>query len=63
MQAAAGVRWHAGAGEEVAAGQPLFTLLTDTPERFARAEQALAGGWEIGEDAGPPQPLVLERID
>ncbi|WP_298132365.1 thymidine phosphorylase [Micropruina sp.] len=63
VQAAAGVRWHAGAGEEVAAGQPLFTLLTDTPERFARAEQALAGGWEIGEDAGPPQPLVLERID
>ncbi len=63
VQAAAGVRWHAGAGEEVAAGQPLFTLLTDTPERFARAEQALAGGWEIGEDAGSPQPLVLERID
>ena len=33
--AAAGVTWHAGVGEQVTAGQPLFTLHTDTPERFA----------------------------
>ncbi|MFT4295083.1 MAG: thymidine phosphorylase [Micropruina sp.] len=63
VQAAAGVRWHAGVGEPVSAGQPLFTLLTDTPERFDRAEQALAGGWQIGDEAVPEQPLVLERID
>ena len=63
VQAAAGVRWHAGLGEEVAAGQPLFTLLTDTPERFGHAEEALTGGWEIGDDPVPDVPLVLERID
>ncbi len=62
VQAAAGVRWHAGVGEEVTTGQPVFTLLTDTPERFARAEEALRDGWQIGDEAAPPQPLVLERI-
>ena len=38
VQAAAGVTWHAGVGDQVRAGQPLFTLHTDTPERIERAQ-------------------------
>lgn len=63
VQAAAGVTWTAGVGDRVEAGQPLFTLHTDTPERFERAEQALDGGWEIGEGPAEAGPLVLERIE
>ena len=63
VQAAAGVTWTAGVGDRVEAGQPLFTLRTDTPERFERAERALDGGWEIGEGPAEAGPLVLERIE
>ena len=63
VQAAAGVTWTAGVGDRVEAGQPLFTLHTDTPERFERAERALDGGWEIGEGPAEAGPLVLERIE
>lgn len=62
VQAGAGVTWHAGVGERVRAGQPLFTLHTDTPERFERARQALATAAEIGADPVEPGPIVLERI-
>ncbi|MFD6141426.1 thymidine phosphorylase [Promicromonospora sp. NPDC060271] len=51
VQAAAGIEIHVKPGEQVAAGQPLFTLHTDTPERFARAREALQGGWTV-EPAG-----------
>lgn len=47
VQAAAGIEIHVKPGETVAAGQPLFTLHTDTPERFARAREALQGGWTV----------------
>jgi thymidine phosphorylase len=47
VQAAAGIEIHVKPGETVAAGQPLFTLHTDTPERFARAREALEGGWTV----------------
>ena len=63
VQAAAGVTWTAGVGDRVEAGQPLFTLHTDTPERFERAERALDGGWEIGEGPAEAGPLVLDRIE
>jgi thymidine phosphorylase len=56
------VRVHRRAGEPVAAGEKLFTLYTDTPERFGAAVAELAGGWRIG-DAPPPQrPLIIDRI-
>ncbi len=35
VQSGAGLRIHRRPGEPVAAGEPLFTLYTDTPERFA----------------------------
>ncbi len=63
VQAAAGVTWTAGVGDGVEAGQPLFTLHTDTPDRFERAEQALAGGWTIGDEPASAGPLILSRID
>jgi thymidine phosphorylase len=65
VQAGAGVELHAKPGDAVTAGQPLFTLHTDTPERFARARGALDGAWAVAEDAtgvpAAPTP-VLERL-
>ncbi|WP_336820086.1 thymidine phosphorylase [Gordonia sp. MMO-8] len=59
---AAGVRWHAGLGERVRAGQKLFTLHADDASRFDAALDCLAEGAVIG-DAGPSgRPLVLDRI-
>ncbi|NYI75428.1 thymidine phosphorylase [Nocardioides panzhihuensis] len=63
VQAGAGVTWHARPGDEVTAGAPLFTLHTDTPERFDRALAALEGGYEIGDGAAyEATPLILDRI-
>jgi len=62
VQAAAGVELHATLGEAVRAGQPILTLHTDTPERFPRARDALAGGYRIGQDPAERPPLILDRI-
>ncbi|MBT1193910.1 thymidine phosphorylase [Rhodococcoides kroppenstedtii] len=62
VQAGAGVRWHAAPGDTVTAGQPLLTLCTDTPERFDRALDALAGGWTIEDGAARERRLILDRI-
>ena len=71
VQAAAGIEIHVKPGEPVVAGQPLFTLHTDTPERFGRAREALDGGWTVAAE-GPgalvgtaleaDRPVVLDRI-
>ena len=64
VQAAAGVELHAKPGDVVTAGQPLMTLHTDTPERFARARQALDGAWRVAPvgSAVRPRSVVLDRI-
>ncbi|WP_394277361.1 thymidine phosphorylase [Luteococcus sp.] len=62
VQAGAGVVMHAKPGDRVTKGQPLLTLHTDTPEAFARAREALAGGIEIGDETLERQPLVIDRI-
>lgn len=63
VQAGAGVTWHARPGDSVAAGAPLFTLHTDTPDRFDRALAALEGGYEIEDGAAyEATPLILDRI-
>ncbi|MBA3021126.1 thymidine phosphorylase [Propionicimonas sp.] len=62
VQAAAGVTWHAGVGDHVRAGQPLFELHTDTAERIERAKQAITGAVQIGTEAPTGNPVVLERI-
>jgi thymidine phosphorylase len=63
VQAGAGVRLHAKPGALVKAGEPLMTLLTDTPEKFDRAREALAGATVIApEDSRPAQQLIIDRI-
>src|SRR5690606_25472796 len=47
VQHAAGIDLHAKPGDTVKAGQPLFTLSADEPERFERALEALEGAYEI----------------
>ena len=63
VQAAAGVTWHASVGDRVTAGQPLFTLHTDTPERMPRALAALQGAATFSASPVAASPVVLERID
>ncbi|MBF4993097.1 thymidine phosphorylase [Arthrobacter gandavensis] len=62
VQAGAGVRLHAKPGDTVQAGQPLMTLLTDTPEKFERAKEALEGAAVIASQASGIQPLIIDRI-
>ncbi|MEG9247337.1 thymidine phosphorylase [Arthrobacter sp. Soc17.1.1.1] len=63
VQAGAGVRLHAKPGATVRAGEPLMTLLTDTPDKFDRAREALADAVVIApEGSGPAQQLILDRI-
>jgi thymidine phosphorylase len=64
VQDGAGVIWHARPGDQVTAGGPLFTLLTDEPERFDRALASLEGGFDIAADASAyqPSPLVIDRV-
>ncbi|MCB8956446.1 MAG: thymidine phosphorylase [Nocardioides sp.] len=64
VQAGAGVVWHARPGDEVTAGEPLFTLLTDEPARFDRALASLDGGYDIAPAGSSytPHPLVIDRV-
>jgi thymidine phosphorylase len=63
VQAAAGVRLHAKPGAVVRAGEPLMTLLTDTPGKFARAKEALDHAVTIApEGSRPAQQLIIDRI-
>ncbi|MFF0989144.1 thymidine phosphorylase [Kocuria nitroreducens] len=65
VQAGAGVLLHAKPGDTVRAGQPLLTLLTDTPERFARAREALEGAAVVAPEAPASRPdraVVLETV-
>jgi thymidine phosphorylase len=62
VQSGAGVRIHRRPGEPVAAGEPLFTLYTDTPERIGAAMAELDGGWSVGDTAPAPRPLIIDRI-
>ncbi|WP_030015875.1 thymidine phosphorylase [Curtobacterium sp. S6] len=64
VQAGAGVRLHAKPGDRVKEGEPLMTLLTDTPERFDRALESLAGAYDIAttDSAGAERALILGRL-
>jgi len=62
VQAGAGVQLHAKPGARVRAGEPLITLHTDTPERFARAREVLANAYTIGAEEPMPRPLILDRV-
>jgi thymidine phosphorylase len=62
VQFGAGMRIHRKPGEPVAAGEPLFTLYTDTPERLAGATAELDGAWSVGDQPPPARPLIIDRI-
>jgi thymidine phosphorylase len=62
VQSGAGVRIHRRPGEPVAAGEALFTLHTDTPERIDAAMAEMDGGWSVGDAAPPDRPLIIDRI-
>ena len=61
LQLGAGIEIHAKPGAQVTKGQPIFTLHTDKPELFARAEESLNGAVEYDSNY-QRLPLVLERI-
>jgi thymidine phosphorylase len=62
VQSGAGLRIHRRPGQSVAAGEPLFTLYTETPERFEAAMGELDGGWSVGDKVPPERPLIIDRI-
>jgi thymidine phosphorylase len=62
VQSGAGVRIHRRAGEPVVAGEPVFTLYTDTPERFGAAMAELDGAWSVGDATPQARPLIIDRI-
>ncbi len=64
VQAGAGVELHHKPGATVRGGEPLMTLHTDEPERFARALEALEGGFTIAPEGSRPDlpPIVIDRV-
>ncbi|WP_077086104.1 thymidine phosphorylase [Mycobacterium rhizamassiliense] len=62
VQSGAGVRIHRRPGEPVAPGEPLFTLYTDTPDRFGAALAELDGAFSVGDAAPVRRPLIIDRI-
>ena len=62
VQSGAGVRIHRRPGEPVSTGEPVFTLYTDTPERFGAAMAELDGAWSVGDTPPRARPLIIDRI-
>ncbi len=64
VQAGAGIELHAKPGDPVTEGSPLMTLHTDTPEKFAYAQEALEGAYDIAPQGTEfaVTPIVLERV-
>ena len=62
VQSGAGLRIHRRAGEPVSTGEPVFTLYTDTPERFGAAMAELDGAWSVGDTPPRARPLIIDRI-
>lgn len=62
VQHGAGIRIHRRPGEPVAAGETLFTLYTETPERFGPALAELDGAFSVGDQPPAPRPLIIDRI-
>jgi thymidine phosphorylase len=62
VQAGAGIRIHRRPGSPVAAGDTLFTLYTDTPERFGSALAELNSGYQVSDTLPAERPLIIDRI-
>ncbi|MGK2308395.1 thymidine phosphorylase [Cutibacterium sp. V970] len=61
VQGAAGVMLRVRPGDRVVVGQPLVTLLTDTPDAISRAEDVLTDAFSVGESL-QPRDLVVDTI-
>ncbi|AZA12663.1 thymidine phosphorylase [Corynebacterium choanae] len=63
VQLGAGIEIHKQLGATVHAGDALFTLHTDTEDRFERALSVLNDGWKVSNDAPPVRSsVILDRI-
>jgi thymidine phosphorylase len=62
VQFGAGIQIHRRTGSPVVAGEPLFTLYTDTPERFVPALDELDAGFKITDIPPVRRPLIIDRI-
>ena len=62
VSATAGVVCLAKEGEPVRAGEPLLELHTTEESLLPGALAALEGGFDVTAEAGPRQPLVLDRV-
>ena len=62
IQFGAGVTLHAQLGDTVKAGDPLYTLHTDEPARFERANETIENAYSIEAQAVVNKKLILDRI-
>jgi thymidine phosphorylase len=62
VQPGAGMQIHRRPGSPVVAGEPLFTLYTDTPQRFAPAMAELDAGFAVTDTPPVARPLIIDRI-
>ena len=62
VQFGAGVTLHAQLGDTVNKGAPLYTLHTDEPARFDRANETIAKAYKIEAQAQVTRKLILDRI-
>ncbi|MGK2881613.1 MAG: thymidine phosphorylase [Mycobacterium sp.] len=62
VQAGAGLEILRRPGEPVAAGETVFVLRTDTPERLAPATAELDGAWDVLDSPPPRRSLIIDRI-
>ncbi|WP_112140238.1 thymidine phosphorylase [Glycomyces dulcitolivorans] len=62
VQFGAGIEILKTVGESVKAGEPVFRLHTDTPDRFAAAKESLAGQWTVGAEPAERGPILLDRV-
>jgi thymidine phosphorylase len=62
VQFGAGVTLHAQLGDTVKKGAPLYTLHTDEPGRFARANETIEKAYKIEAQAQVTRKLILDRI-
>ena len=62
VSATAGVTCLAKEGDSVRAGEPLLELHTTEESLLRGALAALEGGFDVTAEAGPRQPLLLDRV-
>lgn len=62
VSAAAGITWHARPGDAIKAGDTLFTLHADDPNRIAAALEALDGGYSFTDVPPVPTSVVIDKV-